>query len=116
MKADSEAAAFAWLDSFKGPSLIAFVEQARALRYMAHRKQQNPGLHGLIAMAVDTRTGSGLCVIWSEPVAAADLQKRQSNCLWMLEEILAGRQPWPKNGEVAELDFGQKKPGRREDA
>lgn len=87
-------------DAMEGDTMIAFSSKDLALRYVAHRKRKYPALHGLIACREDTRTGTGLCVIWRDPVEPGKLAERMSNCLWLLEEILAGRKAWPVPGEV----------------
>ena len=52
----------------------------------------------MICRVEDTRTRSGLLVQWRDPVPAVDLQRRQNEALWLLEEALAGRVPRPERG------------------
>ncbi|MBY0559890.1 hypothetical protein [Hyphomicrobium sp.] len=101
---------FAACDAYEGNTMIAFSSKDLAMRYVLHRKRQMPELHGLIACREDTRTNTGLCVIWRDPVKAEELPERMANCLWLLEEILAGRKAWPVPGKVEELWSGGFKP------
>ena len=103
----TEAEQFAACDASKGNTMIVFSDKALAMRYMLYRHQAH-GQIGLIAMAEDTRTGSGLVVIWRDRVPPEKLQERIGNCLWLLEETLAGRHPWPVAGTVQEKRFDPK--------
>ena len=94
----TEAEMFSECDEMVGPSMIVFSDLGIATRYLLHR--YSLGHIGLIAMAEDTREQSGLCVIFRDPVPPERLAERQGNCLWLLEETLAGRQPWPQPGET----------------
>ena len=90
---------FKQADAVEGETMIVFDSKPLALRYVLHRKTVF-GESGLIPLVEDTRTGTGLCVIWRSPVAPAMMAERLANCRWMLEEVLAGRQPRPAAGQV----------------
>jgi hypothetical protein len=101
----AEADLFAAIDAYKGNTMIAFDSKAMAMRYMLHRHGEFGDI-GLRAAAEDTRTNSGLFVMWRDRVSPEQLAERQGNCLWLLEEILTGRQPWPTPGALSELRKG----------
>jgi hypothetical protein len=101
----TEAEQFAALDAYQGGTMIAFSGYPIAMRYIAHRLRQNMR-GGLIAAVHDSREGTGLVVIWRDPVRPDELEARMGNCRWLLEEILAGRQPGPVAGKVVELWSG----------
>jgi len=92
------------IDAYEGNTMIAFSGKAIAMRYVAHRSAR--GMKGVVVICEDTRTQSGLCVMWRDPVEPDKLAKREANCRWLLEEILAGRQPGPVAGELNELWSG----------
>jgi hypothetical protein len=104
MQHPSETSQFAQIDAYQGSTMLVFGDVAIAYRYAIHRKRQ--GYSGALALVEDTRTRSGLCVMWRDPVSFADVEQRQANCRWMLEEVLAGRYPRPVAGAVAELWTG----------
>jgi hypothetical protein len=81
--------------------MFLFDDAALADRYVAHRAAG--GAAGVICRANDTRTGSGLLVQWRDPIPAAELPRRQSEALWLLEEVLAGRVPRPERGMVRNI-------------
>lgn len=99
----TEAEQFAMCDAAKGNTMLVFATEEIAQRYAAHRAEQ--GATGVMAMCTDTRTGSGLAVMWRDPVPADKLSERLANCRWLLEEALAGRFPWPVPGEVQARKF-----------
>ena len=97
----NEAEQFAACDAYIGETMIVFSDRAIAERYQVHRFQL--GDRGVVAMAEDTRQRTGLVVVWRDPVPPERLSERIGNCLWLLEETLAGRSPWPRAGEVTPL-------------
>lgn len=103
---------FRQMDAPEGQTLVATDDESLLCRYLQHRQQH--GFAGLIASAHDTRTLTGLIVFARDPVPAADLARVQGHCLWLLEEILAGRQPWPVAGQVTPLEL-HKLDGARHD-
>jgi hypothetical protein len=100
----TEAEQFAKCDAYQGNTMLVFSDRAIAARYVAHRAAQ--GHVGVIAQVEDTRGGTGLVVLWRDPVEPGRLEERMRNCLWLLEETLAGRSAWPQPGEVGELWTG----------
>jgi hypothetical protein len=98
----TEADQFALLDARDGNTMIAFAEKSMAMRYALHRHTQH-GQIGLMAGCEDTRERTGLFVMWRDRVPGDKLFERLENCRWLLEEILAGRQPWPEPGTVTDL-------------
>ena len=96
----TEAEQFAAIDAYEGNTMIAFSDHAIALRYMQHRQTAGFVRSGLFAAAHDSRTGSGLFVLWRDPVPPDELATRQGSCLWLLEEMIAGRWPRPVAGKV----------------
>jgi hypothetical protein len=103
----TEAEMFAKCDAMEGETLIAFSDLDIAMRYAEHRFKQTKAV-GIIACAHDEREGSGLFVMWRDPIKPEELAKRQGNCLWLLEEILAGRQPRPIEGQATVLWEGKR--------
>lgn len=101
----TEAEQFAVVDTYPGSTMVAWSDMAIAMRYMQHRLTKGVR-HGLIAAAHDVRDGTGIVVMWRDPVPANELHLRQANCMWLLEEILAGRYPRPVPGQVGELWSG----------
>ncbi len=99
-----ELALFAEIDAKLGNTMVVFDSRALANRYVAHRATL--GEHGIVVLAEDTRTRSGLCVLWRDPIPPADVDVRLGNCLWLLEETLAGRTPRPQPGRVVDLKEG----------
>jgi hypothetical protein len=97
----TEAEQFAAIDAYVGNTMVVFSDRAIAARYVAHRAAA--GVTGVIAQAEDTRCGTGLVVQWRDPVKPGELETRIGNCLWLLEETLAGRSPRPEPGEIHEL-------------
>lgn len=94
---------FAQADAYEGNTMIVFSDEKIALRYALHRLESGLCDPGVMAKVDDTRTGSGLCVIWRDPVEPEKLAERLANCRWLLEEVLAGRRPRPVPGQVNEL-------------
>ena len=90
---------FASVDAVEGNTMVTFSDKSLAMRYVAHR-QATHGAVGLIALCEDTRTKTGLCVLWRDPVKASEFEERLANCRWLLEETLAGRAWWPQPGEA----------------
>jgi len=91
---------FAQCDAREGNTMLVFSDKAIAMRYLDHRVRQY-GDDGYRVLVEDTRTKSGLCVLWRDRVVdLKDLDKKFANCRWLLEEVLAGRQPRPVPGEV----------------
>lgn len=98
----TEAEQFALCDAYEGNTMIVFSNKALAMRYAQHRLETFDQT-GLMAGCEDTREGTGLFVCWRDPVPPEDLEERIGNCLWLLEEVLAGRYPRPIPGRVQEL-------------
>jgi hypothetical protein len=96
-----ETGTFAAIDAAPGNTALVFDDVALADRYVAHRARA--GAVGLICRVEDTRTRSGLLVQWRDPVPAAELPRRQSEALWLLEQILAGRAPRPERGVIMNI-------------
>jgi hypothetical protein len=87
---------FRQADAVDGRTMIVFDSPGIALRYIAHRART--GCVGVVVLVEDTRTRSGLSVLWRDPVPADQVEVRMANCRWLLEEVLAGRQPRPTPG------------------
>ena len=81
---------FAAVDAVEGNVMVTCASHDLAMRYLVHRQRMRPA-SGLIAMCEDTRTETGICIMWRDPVKPAELNERVANCLWLLEETLAGR-------------------------
>jgi hypothetical protein len=97
----TEAEQFAKADAAQGNTMLVFYSAAIAKRYIAHRATL--GQTGLIAMIEDTKFGSGLTVVWRDPIEQGKVEERLANCHWLLEEVLRGRCPAPVPGEVGVL-------------
>jgi hypothetical protein len=98
----TEAEQFAMADAMEGNTMIVFSSKAVAMRYIQHRYKE-PHISGVLVGREDTREGTGLFVLWRDPVAPHEIETRMENCLWLLEETLAGRSPMPKAGDVEVL-------------
>lgn len=92
---------FAVCDASPGNTMLLFSDVKIATRYAIHRAKQ--GHYGLVAQCNDTREGTGLCVMWRDPVPAGEIETRIANCRWFLEEALAGRVSRPVPGEVVNV-------------
>ena len=97
----TEAEQFAICDAADGNTMLVFSDKHLAARYAIHRAKQ--GYYGLVAQCHDIREGTGICVMWRDPIPASELEERIANCRWLLEEVLAGRYPKPVPGEVNDL-------------
>jgi|SRR5215475_9936001 len=102
----TEAEQFAAIDAYEGNTMIAFSDKAIAMRYVLSRYSRHGPEVGIIAACEDTREGTGLYVMWRDPIKGAELEERTANCRWLLEMILAGAYPRPSPGEVGELWTG----------
>jgi hypothetical protein len=102
----TEAEQFALIDSYRGNTMIVFSDKAVAMRYVLSRYTRHGPESGLIAACEDTREGTGLYVMWRDPIGGDELEKRIANCRWLLEMTLAGGYPRPEAGEVGELWTG----------
>lgn len=100
-KPASEAEQFAAIDAAVGNTMLVFADEGVCFRYKLHLAAR--GAIGLRAECRDTRTGSGLVVMWRDRVPPEDLHTRLANCRWLLEEVLAGRQPRPVAGELTHI-------------
>lgn len=98
----TEAEMFEMADAYEGPTMITFGDKAAALRYALHRHQKY-GVIGLLVGIEDTREGTGIYVMWRDPVPPEQVEERLANCRWQLEKTLAGDFPMPVRGEVNEL-------------
>ena len=99
----TEAEQWAIADAYEGETMIAFTSKAAAMRYVLHRYSAHGAERGLIAAAEDTREGTGLYVMWRDPVRGHELRDRITKCHRVLEDMLAGDLPTPMPGEA--LDF-----------
>lgn len=100
----TEAEQFAACDACEGNTMLVFSDAAIAHRYVDHRARL--GASGVICMVTDTRSNSGICVLWRDPIEYRQLDERLANCRWLLEEVLSGRQPRPVAGQVNTLWSG----------
>jgi len=88
-------------DAYEGTTMITFPDKAAALRYCLHR-QKKFGVIGTVVGVEDTREGTGLFVLWRDPVPPDKMVERLANCRWLLEATLAGEYPMPVAGEINE--------------
>mgnify|MGYP003384625773 CR=1 FL=1 len=102
----TEAEQFAACDACEGNTMLVFSDAEIAHRYVEHRARL--GDSGVICMVEDKfgSSGSGICVLWRDPIDERQLDERLANCRWLLEEVLAGRQPRPVAGQVNTLWSG----------
>jgi hypothetical protein len=101
----TEAEQFAMCDAYEGNTMIVFSDKPMAMRYALHRHETR-GQKGIMVGVEDTRTGTGLYVMWRDRIPPDKVWERLANCRWLLERTLAGEHPKPQDGKVSELWVG----------